>query len=148
MGILDKFRFNNIYEKRIRSFGIHPSVLPPDLHAKLCTSAHREAQYYKDNKDAYGSDSKSLAEQSFLDLADTVVLCLIGPKEFDRLSGYSHLNIIEYLVDFWVNSGPESESGLLAVHGVNRLGKLNSDFASIFIDARMAEEARKRKRTK
>ncbi len=140
MGFLDKIKYSAIYENRIKRYGVHPQQLPPDLHAKLCTACHRDAEYYTNNKSTYGSDSKTLAEQCFIDLADTVVLCLIGPSNFDRLSGYSHMNIIEDLVGFWISKGPESETRLLAIHGVNNLGKLNREFADIFISTRQQQE--------
>lgn len=143
MGFFDKLKYSSIYEKRLKFLQVNPRELPADFHVKLCTACHADAAYYTNNVATYGADAQNLANQCFIDLADVVALCLLGPQVFDMRARYSHKVIIEDLVGFWVRSGPESDTRLLAMHGVNNLRKMNREFADAFITERIKEESRK-----
>ena len=143
MGFLQNIRLASKYENRLKLFGINPREIPPDVHSKLCTLCDREAAEVSNTLRMSSDQRSEHLEQSILDLADTVALCIAGSANFKRVTGYSHSEVIDDLVQYWVNSGPESTTRLQAIHAINNLRMLNKDFAEEFISHRINEEKRR-----
>jgi len=85
--------------------------------------------------------------------ADLLVLCLVGPKLYDRGYGIAATEVIEDLARTWIADGPEGSIELQLMQTVNQSGNLNLEFANAFkserarqnreiLEQKQADEAR------